>query len=252
MRQILVYADLGVAPSCLEHTITSLQNEITNYCIRKCSAQELLCSDWEEMTDLLVIPGGRDLPYHQKLFPLATRRISQYVAGGGKYWGICAGGYFGAREIVFEQGSPLEIFGFRDLGFFPGKAIGPVFGTGLFRYESDEGLEAASLEWKSDDLEITCHTYYNGGCYFEALTEDANVRVLGRYADIPGQPAAIVDCRFGRGRAVLSGVHLEISVHNWVNSSVKMQKVQPLLLSSHEARLRCLRSLINVILSKEI
>ena len=33
---------------------------------------------------------------------------------------MCAGGYFGADRIVFDEDGPLEVVGVRDLKFFPG------------------------------------------------------------------------------------------------------------------------------------
>ncbi len=53
--------------------------------------------------------------------------------------------------------------------------------------------------------------YYNGGCAFIAPEEHRNVTVIARYADLPQEPAAIVQCRVGKGLALLSGVHPEYS-----------------------------------------
>lgn len=53
--------------------------------------------------------------------------------------GLCAGGYFGAKEVQFEMGTPLQVHGTRDLSFFPGIAKGTVFPG--FDYASMRGCK---------------------------------------------------------------------------------------------------------------
>lgn len=244
MKQILIYADSGVKKSCFEQTVNSLLETLDrdHYTVKPCDAAMLLSTGWEEQTVLLVFPGGRDLPYHQKLFPNGTKRIYRYVAQGGSYLGFCAGAYFGAREIEFERGGDLEVCGKRDLAFFPGRAIGPAFGNGKFRYDSENGIEAALIEW--DGVRTPCHAYFNGGCYFETPDLFSDIHVLGRYADLPEKPAAAIACQVGKGKAVLSGVHLEYSVQNWEAVTPRAQNVRALLQDSEKERRNCLRWLL--------
>lgn len=246
MKQILVYSDSGVNATSFNQTIKSLQNEVDakRYAILPCNAHQLVNSDWESETALLIIPGGRDIPYHQKLFPLGIQRIHDYVAKGGSYLGICAGAYFGAREIEFEKGGDLEVCGARDLVFFPGKAVGPALGKGKFRYDSDAGVEAANVMWRTGDGEVECHAFFYGGCYFENASIFSTIEVLGTYADLPEKPAAAIFCPVKKGRAVLSGVHLEYSVHNWKPPSANARQVRDLLRKSEEKRRRCLREIL--------
>ncbi len=44
-----------------------------------------------------------------------TRRIRDFVSEGGRYLGICAGAYFGSKEVRFDVGGPMEVKGDRDL-----------------------------------------------------------------------------------------------------------------------------------------
>ena len=53
-----------------------------------------------------------------------NERIREYVSKGGKYLGICAGGYYASSYVEFEKSTTLEVLGDRELSFFPGKAIG--------------------------------------------------------------------------------------------------------------------------------
>ena len=61
-----------------------------------------------------------------------TDTIRQFVESGGSYLGMCAGGYFGADRIVFDDGGPLEVIGVRDLKFFQGMSLRCVYEYKLF------------------------------------------------------------------------------------------------------------------------
>ncbi len=158
--------------------------------------------------DLLVIPGGRDVPYHNHLQGEPNRRMRQFVENGGSFLGICAGGYYGSGRVVFEEGGELEVVAHRELAFFPGRAIGPAYGKNLFSYGNQSGAREAPIRWQ----EGVCGLYFNGGCFFEAPEVYEAVEVLATYDDLEGSPAAIVSCQVGQGRAILSGVHFECSV----------------------------------------
>eukprot|EP00899_Mesostigma_viride_P023004 jgi/Mesvir1/3889/Mv19837-RA.1 len=138
---ILVYTGPGAHPTCIECCCTEIQELVQpGYHVVQVGAAELLDGGWEQATALLVMPGGRDIPYCLLLNGDGTSRIRRYVESGGAYLGICAGGYFGCGYVEFDKGGPLEVLGPRELRFFPGVARGPVY-TG-FRYEDDQGARA--------------------------------------------------------------------------------------------------------------
>lgn len=163
-----------------------------------------LSPDWENSTDLIIIPGGRDVPYHESLRGEPNKRIRAFVENGGSYLGICAGGYYASKQVIFEEGGELEVIADRELAFFSGRAIGPAYGKNLFRYDSQEGARIAKVKWEGEEIPV----YFNGGCYFEGVASE----VIATYADIEGNPAAIISCKVGKGLAVLSGVHPECTV----------------------------------------
>jgi biotin--protein ligase len=99
----------------------------------------------------------------------------------------------------------LEVCGWRELGFFPGKAIGPAYGRGLFRYENQGGARAAPIAWEQGISSV----YFHGGCLFQHAKHYSNVQVLATYSDLPGRPAACVLSQCGKGTALLTGVHPE-------------------------------------------
>lgn len=153
----------------------------------------------------LIMPGGRDRPYHAALQGAGNAQIRAFVEDGGTYLGICAGAYYGCRKVEFDKGFPLEVCEDRELAFFSGTAVGPAYGKGTFEYESEKGARMAKLGTANGMIQI----YYNGGCYFEG--DFSHVKILARYLDLPGHPPAIIECPVDKGRAILSGVHLELS-----------------------------------------
>ena len=204
--------------------------------------EELLQDNWAHSCSLVVMPGGRDLPYVAKLRGPGNQRIKDFVHSGGSYLGLCAGGYYGASAVEFAKGdSVLEVAGPRELGFFPGVARGPVFPG--FQYNSNSGGKACPVRltqhsislvrgtfpdetrkskgaWEPD-CNIVARFYLNGGCAFvnpdntrTAAAGKDRVDILGEYQGLDScyeGHAALVRCRVGKGTAILSGVHFEAS-----------------------------------------
>lgn len=206
-NNVLIYADQGVSPRFLKLTVRALRDAGLSHLrrVKQCN----LTSDhaWEDETALLVVPGGRDTPYHNALSGEGNRRIRRFVESGGKYLGLCAGGYYGAARVEFELGHPLEVIGDRELAFFPGIARGPAYGNGQFTYNTETGARIAQLSWGDN----TGVSYFNGGCCFVDAESYPNVEVMARYRDIEGEPVAVISCKVGEGIAILSGVHPECS-----------------------------------------
>ena len=190
----------------------------------------LLEGNWKKRASLFIMPGGRDLPYHADLQGVGNAHIRQFVEEGGAYLGICAGAYYGCKQVEFDQGSSLEVCGGRELCFFSGKAVGPAYGTGTFDYNSAKGARAALLTTEIGNI----HVYYDGGCFFEGDLTDC--KILARYAELPGKPAAIIECKVGKGKAILSGVHLEMSFKDLDPSDVYLQPLISILQQSEDKR----------------
>ncbi len=203
-QKIAVYSGPGADNHSLKALIESLREALPLFRIEEVSASFFHEDEWEKKSALVVMPGGRDLPYCEALGG-ACVRIRRFVAEGGAYLGICAGGYFGSSYVEFEKGGPLEVVGPRDLAFFGGKAIGPAYGPGLFEYGSERGARLASLDFSGEPVEL----YYNGGALFQEPESGSQVEVVARYSDLQARPAAIILARLGKGRALLTGVHPE-------------------------------------------
>ncbi len=231
MSKIYVYADAGVDGFSLKQLFTSLKGEVdlSSYTIVRMDAEKLASSPWEKDAAMVVFPGGRDLYYCESLHGNGgAKKLQTYVKNGGRYLGICAGAYFAADSIDFEKGGELEVCGERQLKFYPGIAHGPAYKDQKFSYASHSGLRAAHIATEDGIF----HAYFNGGCAFVDPDLYPQVKVLGRYSDLPGKPAAIVCCTFGKGLAILSGVHIEHPSEHIV------EHIGPLLIEKNEIKRR--------------
>ncbi len=200
MPTIAIYHDAGVSQSGLQKLLHALDQDFLNeFTLKRVDRHFFLQEHWESELALLIFPGGRDLPYHEALRGEPNARIRHYVSQGGRYLGICAGAYYGAASIQFDRGGAQEIVGERELAFFPGIAVGPVYQE--FVYESEIGARMVQVDWRVQESRV----YFNGGCRFEG----SHYEIVATYSELPDQPPAIVYCPYGRGAALLSGVHPE-------------------------------------------
>ena len=238
---IKIYYDNGVE----RNNLPLLLNELSNKNVGFISSQEIMQTSWESQTSLLIIPGGRDVPYHKALNGEGNRRIKKYVENGGAFLGICAGAYYGCGAVEFDRGMEREVMGLRELAFFPGIARGPVYGPGSFRYHSEFGAQAAMIS-NSFDEEIL-KSYYNGGCYFVDAERYSHVKLISKYLEIQGTPAAIIEVSVGEGIAILSGVHIEMGTSH--PSKALTKKMAQALLPYEKQRKHLFQHLLNRLLN---
>lgn len=238
MSNILVYSGPGVSTSALSHTLRALESLCPTYDVRPTSAEELALAPWQETASLVVIPGGRDLPYVDEWSKRRNREgsgegsstgataqdaVRHWVTqAGGAFLGICAGGYFASSACTFEQGTSMEVVGARDgLRFYPGQCRGTVYKG--FVYESDEGARVVRLDTAAQGR-LAMH--YNGGGAFIDADKAQGVEVLAKYptddsevsqlsaasSETYAGQAAVVLCQAGNGKALLFGTHPEFSL----------------------------------------
>lgn len=242
MKKILIYQDEGTSLSSVDSLLLSLQQENLDkkYVLDTVDRKFLKTDEWQLNTYLLIFPGGRDLPYCSALQGEINQSIIDFVQSGGNFLGICAGGYYGSRQVNFEIGGSLEVVGIRELQFFPGIAVGPAYGLGKFCYESSSGSQVANLDLPlANHSSQTVAAYFNGGCLFLNADNYKNVSTISTYADIEGTPSAIIECRVGMGKAILSGVHPEYSAYH-TRSHLYFDNKQLNLLKGIESKRRYL------------
>lgn len=203
MSDVLVYSGPGVSTSALHHTLKTLRLLLTTYDVKTVDARTLALDPWQKGTALVVLPGGRDLPYVAELAKpfrrddsqstpssrggserTASNEVRTFVQAGGNFMGICAGAYYASGHCSFELGTPMQVDGERPfLRFYPGTCQGTVYAG--FVYESDKGARIVDLDRTLADGKVDqwrCH-YNGGGAFMDAdAYADQGVEVLARYA----------------------------------------------------------------------
>lgn len=220
---VLVYSGPGTTQTCVNQCIDTFRLLLSPYyAVSSVNERVLKDQPWESKTALLIIPGGADLPICKLFKGTINDRIKNFVNKGGKYMGICSGGYYSSAKCEFEVGNPeMEVSGPRDLKFFPGIARGGVFKG--YRYGSEVGTRVTEVSVNSKilhGLPKSVHLYVNGGCMFVNAHKYSNVEILASYEDtldvkeddeVNGKNAAAVLCTVGRGKALLFGPHPEFN-----------------------------------------
>ncbi|BGO91189.1 hypothetical protein NBRC10512_001223 [Rhodotorula toruloides] len=222
---VLVYDGSGVSAASRDNLVRCLRLFLgQRYDVQLVTPKTIKSEPWTNNCALLVLPGGRDLPYLHDLGGTGNKRIREWVEEGGSYLGICAGAYYACSSIAFEVGTPLEVAGERELAFFDGVCRGTVFPG--FQYDSDAGARQVTLElnrgaWRDywPRSPERCEVWYNGGGAFiparrpghDAELWSETAVALATYCDLDDGPAAGVLCSVGRGKALLWATHPEHS-----------------------------------------
>ena len=182
--------------------------------VRRIFASELCASDaWHASTALLALPGGADRFYASRLNGAGNASILRYLEAGGAFLGVCAGAYYTSARIAFEAGTPAEIRAPRELVLFWGTAQGSLHELAepyALEHLRCAAVVAVRVSGQSR-ARPPLHALYWGG---PELVPDANASYepLLSYVMPDGREAlAAVRTVIGRGRAVLSGVHAEVS-----------------------------------------
>lgn len=233
-KSVYIYDDEGVGPECLRHTKRLFESFLDpqNYTITTIDAANVTRGAWVRDAVLFVMPGGADTPYAKKLNGKGNDVIKQFVRGGGRYLGFCAGAYYASAEVEFDVGGPLQVIGPRELKFFNGTAWGPVFGP--YDPTSEKGARAAKINLDPTLLLPTpLDIYFNGGCSFKQndTSLDDTIALLGTYAQ-KNNDSAIIMTQDG---ALLSCVHFEIDPYLL---GPEDKKLLPALKRSNNARLQ--------------
>lgn len=231
---VLVYSGTGTTSESVRHCLLTLRRLLyPNYAVIPVTEDALVKEPWQATCALLVIPGGADMGYSRVLNGAGNRRIAQYVRSGGRYLGLCAGGYYGSGRCEFEVGNKqLEVVGRRELGLFRGTCRGSAYKG--FAYKSEAGARAVQLtvhgeafagsstskansknsskgtgkgggskgsskgggEAKPAGLPTSVYSYYNGGGVFVDARSADNVQVLASYPND-------IEVDGGKGRAAV-------------------------------------------------
>lgn len=221
---IYIYSGLGAGADSIDHTVHSLSAQFPHYHIKKMGAHDLGLGKWREDAIAFVMPGGADIYYAKRLKGKGNETISQYVREGGVYIGICAGAYYAAEQVLFDDGQGFIVNESRELKFIQGPATGPV--SGSYDAASYQGATATLLEGAFGRGAF----FLNGGPFFQETGD-----VLARYSQYDGRPA-IVYRSVGKGKVLLSGVHFEYDPEKLDPQNPFVATLIPLLTDSESVR----------------
>jgi glutamine amidotransferase-like uncharacterized protein len=203
MKKIIaIYNDAGTSQTCIK----SLEALLGHHEIIKVNAEDIMSGAAFENLYALIMPGGADLPYCEKLTEPALQNIRDYIENGGNYIGICAGAYFACTAIEYNKGQTDEICGPRALGLVNAIAYGSH--PQLAPYY-DDTINTASVVNLIDQFGVPTHSFYHGGPAF--ALNDPDVRVVTQYAEIDNVPPAVITKQIGAGNVLLVGVHPEMT-----------------------------------------
>ena len=235
---VLIYSGPGTSGLSVRAALRSLNALLTpHYSVSTIDAKSIIEDPWHASTALLVIPGGRDLPYCRELDGRGNTRIQEYVRRGGSYLGLCAGAYYASSRVEFELDTPIAVQGPRELKFYGNTARGCAFSG--FVYDSEVGAKAVRLETASG--QVKC--YWNGGGIF---VDAKPSETLARYVDsvkIDGGRVAVVETKVGKGTVILSAVHIEVA-HDIFDDRQPSPEVIEELRSGHEGRMTLFRDVL--------
>ena len=226
------------------------------YSFRYINALDILEKNVLKSCALLVMPGGADLPYCEALNGEGNDKIRKYIEDGGGYFGTCAGAYYGSEYVLYDENNQVaqHIEGSRELQFCPGIARGPLFKSIPHSelYNTPMNVTVCLNKGSETNYSITdkcCKTYYFGGPFFECINyyaEGKLINILADYLidktaennlfinpkdvfhlDIHNTTSlpAIVFAQVKKGRAVLSGVHLENNLFDHENSDLTREEL---------------------------
>ena len=201
-RRICIYADEGAGQNSLDNTRAYFNGPQT----RTVLAEDIFAGVLDN-ADMLIMPGGRDKPYHQKLDGAGNAAIHDFVKEGGTYLGICAGAYYGCANIEFQKGTPDEILAPRKIGLLKATAYGCLREISVPFDNTPASAEITTLEAGGKIMPA----FYWGGPAFRWNESEQEITIHARYNDVQGAPPAIISRACGKGRVILSGVHFEAS-----------------------------------------
>ena len=187
------------------HLIRVLQS-LCDVSVTLCTSS-MIIDGYLDDQKLLIMPGGADLYFCEKLNGLGNQCIKKFVASGGSYLGICAGAYYACSNLDWGCG---EIVGTRELSFYNGKATGPLYEWVENKQDIYNGswIKAVEIETSQEQIFLS---QYNGGPIFQ---ERDDVNIIARYTGLETTPPAIIHGNFGKGKYILSSPHIEKFGHS--------------------------------------
>ena len=154
---------------------------------------------------IYIVPGGEDVTSLDEGWTDSDRQaIRDYINNGGRYYGVCLGGYWAGRAGTWAGTVP----GFKALEIIPAEVVA--------QSPADKSDKVVNVSWEGMPRDV----FFQDG---PAFTITDPTQVLKVYATYDGQnQVAAFLSRFGRGKVAITGVHLEATKEWYDASHLKM------------------------------
>jgi len=210
---IYIYQDDGVSESTANDIKKAFMELGESYVTQTINADHTKEGKWRLNAIAYFIPGGSGRKIHEKLKGDGNTHIREFIERGGVYIGICAGAYYGSQFEEFNTFDTTSTIDQKtnELAFFKGVAVGPALAP--FSTTSKSGVRIAHIKHNLSGADQICNVYFNGGCFFKDTYQSPNTKIIGTYNNEGFEGlAALIECKVGLGKAVLSGVHPEVGL----------------------------------------
>ena len=197
-KHFLIYADTGASADCIGQWKVFFETHQVSY--SQCTANDIMQGVLDN-ADVLIMPGGADLPYCAKLNGIGNQKIKSFVEQGGIYFGICAGAYYAHSAIAWHN-TTENITGNRELRFFNATATGPIVKP--YNPNTFEGMAFVTVHFEEYESTV----YYKGG---PIMGIDDSTETIATFTHKDKTYPAIIRKAIGHGVVIGMSPHMEYS-----------------------------------------
>lgn len=149
-----------------------------------------------DKTAVFIVGGTEDelLPLLKAFTPKVTRALKDYLRQGGRFLGICGGGFLASTGWYEEKTHR------KGLGIIPAE-------SSLF--QNSFQAQILPIQWSGE----TRAMFFKAGPVFHPTPSRETVRIVAHYSD--GTIAALM-CTYGKGRVAVCGPHPEAR-RSWID-----------------------------------
>lgn len=223
----------GISRESLEGIKHSIQKIFEHTLVYEWDLEQSPPCKWEPNA-LCVFPGGECSKWNTILSKDIQKQIYAWVKEGGRFLGICAGGYYGSARSQFltKEGSWIEST--RVISLFRGVCRGPHF---------SHNIEIVKVRWERNKTEGYVVVIKGGAFIPDGERSDKVYEVLARFLD-SSESIAVVRCK---GKTILSSIHWELGVKQMRSLYALFPSLiekSPLLKESKSFRRECFREIL--------
>ena len=203
--EIMVYSDTGASFRYVEKF---LQERFPETAIVRVKGSDLRDSEWmTQQHGIIVLPGitSENCPYYDQIGSEGRDNIRDFLERDkNTLLTFCAGTYVLHEEIRYNLFAGGQKRRQSPLALMAGKAEGPPEGLSIAP-EEDFTLTPITYQNAEGEQVTTLLAHGNGPALDEAAILSQGGQLLGRYAEVEGNPAAGCSLSIGQGQIIALG-----------------------------------------------